>query len=168
VWGAGAIAISAYSFEEVVDAVAKGRADAGVLPVENAIVGPVPQSLRALKACPAVHVVGETVVSVDLALMAIPGVAIEDVRHVSSHPVALAQCTQWFASRPHIATVSVYDTAGAACMLAEHRDTRGGAIAGVAAAARYGLHVLDDRVANRTDNTTRFVVIARPAVVGPT
>ncbi len=164
VWGAQAIAMPVYAFEDVADAVARGRADAGVLPVENVIVGPVAASVAVLAARNDLVVVSETVVPVDLAVMAIPGVTLSGLTQVKSHPVALAQCAAWFRFHPAVAPVSVYDTAGAARMIAQDASAQAGAIASAAAAARYGLTILDRNVADRTDNATRFVVVVRRGV----
>ena len=149
------------SFDSVAGAVAAGLVDAGVLPVSNAIVGDVTSSLAALAAFPQNEIIGEIVVEVDLVLMAVRGVSLSDIRCVSSHPVALAQCGAWLAAHPRIVVVPAYDSAGAAAILAEHRQPHSGVIAGARAAELYGFEILDSAVADRVDNATRFVVIKR-------
>jgi prephenate dehydratase len=160
-WGGRAAPVPQLAFAGVVDAVARGDVHAGVLPVENSIVGDIAPSVAALAACPELKIVAQTVVAIDLVLMAVPGVPLLQIQWVSAHPVALAQCAAWLGRHARITSVPAYDSAGAASMLAEHRDRRAGVIAGRRVAALYGLRVLVDQVADREDNATRFVVIAR-------
>lgn len=154
-------AVGLFAFRSVASAVARGAVDAGVLPVANTIVGEITSSLTALAAFPENEIIGETVVAVDLALMAVRGVQLSDIRFVSSHPLALAQCGRWLAMHPRIAFVPVYDSAGAAAILAEHRNRHSGVIAEARVADLYKFCVLESAVADRADSETRFVVIRR-------
>lgn len=142
-------------------AVSTGVVDSGVLPVENVIVGPIDAARAAIADEPGVAIVAETTVEIRLQLLGCPGVALADVRRVASHPAALGQCGRFLARHPDWAIEVAYDTAGAARDLAARGDRSGAAIAGRAAAARYGLAVLADEIADRPDNWTRFVRIVR-------
>lgn len=144
----------------VVRAVADGRVDAGVLPIENSIAGAVHESVDALTVTGAVRVVGETTVRVTQCLMAPEGACLEKLVTVESHPVALAQCGAFLRRHAWIAMVSVSDTAGAARAVAEGKDPRRGAIAGRGAAVRYGLAILAEGIEDESENCTRFVIIA--------
>jgi prephenate dehydratase len=163
-WGDRGVAVPQFAFAGVADAVACGAVEAGVLPVENRIVGKIASSVAVLDAHPELAIVGETLVRVDLALMAVRGVQLDDVVRVSAHPVALAQCRAWLDRHARIVPIRAYDSAGAAAILAEHRDAKGAAIAGRRVAALHRLRVLVDDVADRSDNATRFVIIERRAM----
>jgi prephenate dehydratase len=89
------------------------------------------------------------------------GAALEALATVESHPVALAQCTRWLRAHPSITARAAYDTAGAARDVAERSDPRAAAIAGRGAAARYDLDILAANIEDRSDNQTRFLMIAR-------
>ena len=91
-------------------------------------------------------------------LLALPGVALAEIKRVASHPAALGQCQQFLKGR---VTEEAWDTAGAARDLVASGDRTLAVIAGPAAAERYGLTVLVERVADRVDNLTRFVALAR-------
>lgn len=149
-------------FDDVIQAVLRGDVDAGVLPVENLIIGPIDASRTAIDAAgDALVVVDETVVKIFPLLLAVPGASLPDVRRVTSHPAALAQCTGYLAAHPEWIVEPAYDTAGAARDLAARGDRSTSVIAGDAAAARYGLTVLAHGIADRADNATRFVVIVK-------
>jgi len=160
-WGRAGDGVSRHDFPDVVRAVVDGAADAGVLPVWNAVVGRIASSVAALRETRALAVVGETEVAVRLQLLALPGVPASVLCRVASHPVALGQCGRYLARHPGLAPVLAHDTAGAARAVAESGDPRSAAIAGPAAAERYGLVVLADRIADRSDNRTRFVAVVR-------
>lgn len=160
-WNASADPLPCATFEALVQAVVDGSADAGVLPVENRIVGPVAPALDALAAAgPRLRIVAQVTVPVRIALLARPGTTLAMVRTVRSHPVALAQCAAYVASLGARA-VPALDTAGAARELAESPTPDVAALAPAPAADRYGLLVLADDVQDAPDNWTRFARIER-------
>ncbi len=103
--------VACRTFSEAFHAVSSGEAERAVIPVENALAGPVVESLDLLWTS-GLTVRGETRVRIRLCVSAPPGVALEDVRSVASHPVALRQCQNLFEQNPQIEPVVVYDTAG--------------------------------------------------------
>jgi prephenate dehydratase len=158
------------TFEAVFAAVEKKRAARGVIPVENSLAGSIHLNYDLL-VHHALRVTGETYVRVEHALLALPGTRLADLRTVRSHPQALAQCSDFFATHPGVQPVTWYDTAGAARSLVEDLGASGpgvtgihtvGAIASEAAAEIYGLKILKRRLQNRAVNFTRFLSIARP------
>jgi prephenate dehydratase len=161
-WPQGAEAVPCPTFGEALATLWGGRADFAVIPVENAIAGAVTVALEAMAPLEGRLVqVAERRVSIHLALLALPGTTVEQVTHVHSHPVALAQCRLFLAKHPAITAVAESDTAGAARLVAERGDAAHAAIAGAAAAARYGLVPLKAQVEDVPANWTRFVVVAR-------
>ena len=163
-WRADAVPLPVPTFDAVPAHVVAGAADAGVLPVENRIAGPVAEARGALDAAlaaGALAVVGEVRVPVALCLLALPGASPAGVRVVRSHPVALAQCGAFLRARPALVVEPWWDTAGAARDVAAGGDPAVGAIASALAAERWGLTVLARGVQDVADNWTRFVVVAR-------
>jgi prephenate dehydratase len=153
---------------DVAHAVLAGDADAGVLPVENTLAGSVAASYDALAQCDALHVVAEIMVRIRHCLLALHGATLESIDVVESHPVALAQCTTFLSSHPRIEVRAATDTGRAALDVARSGDRTRAAIAGMAAATRYGLGVLAEGIEDRPDNQTRFLAISRtPAVIAP-
>lgn len=143
--------------EEVFEAVKRGEADFGILPVENTIAGPVSVNTD-LFLKEDVFVVGETYLRIEHCLLGIG--SLKDVRTVYSHPVALAQC-QTFLKRHRLRGVPEYDTAGAAELVA-HRGLRDeAAIASQECARAYGLRVLAKNIQSYRQNITRFLAFTR-------
>jgi prephenate dehydratase len=148
------------TLDEAFAAVADGRAERAVVPIENTLAGAVPGCADLLVRHD-VHVVGERVLPIVHALIAPAGVGLTDVRKVLSHPVALAQCERFFRDRPHLEAVPVFDTAGAVAEVVRGVCRDAAAIAARRAATVYGAAVLADGIQDRTDNATRFLLVAR-------
>jgi prephenate dehydratase len=148
------------AFADIAAAVGDGRAELGMLPVENSIAGGVAAAYDVL-ATAELRVVGEMLQPIRLCLLGVPGASLARLRRVMSHPVALGQCQQYLSGLPAVDAIAVHDTAGAARMAAERRDPETAAVAAGVAAARYGLIVLAENIQDRPDNQTRFYVIAR-------
>ncbi len=148
------------SFDEVFAAVARGRATFGVIPIENSLAGSIHQNYDLLLSH-TLHIVGETQLRIQHALMAPRGVPVRRIRFVRSHPQALAQCSDFFRAHRNVRPVPYFDTAGAAQSVADERRTDTGAIANAYAARLYGLSVLRRNVENRENNVTRFLLLGR-------
>ena len=144
------------SFAAVVDAVICGRAEAGILPVENDEAGPVEEVSDLLAASP-VRVVAEHRLAVRMHLLGLPGAVLGGIETAVSHPMALKQCARTL-ERLGLAGEAAPNTAIAAQAL---RDPRKAVLASEAAAQAYGLEILVRDVHDRADNVTRFAVIVR-------
>lgn len=157
-FGSSAEAVPKPYLSDVFDAVEEGEVEAGLIPVENSLEGSIVHSYdllyeRELKAQ------GEVVLRVRHCLIANPGVPIESVEKVYSHPQALGQCRAYIEEHG-LEAFATYDTAGSVKMLKEvgHRDSA--AIASSRAAEIYGMSVLARRIETHAENYTRFLVIA--------
>lgn len=157
------------TFTAVCAAVESGAADAGVLPLENSLAGTVGDALDAL-AVGSLRVVGEALLPIRHQLLVVPGVDLRDIRRVTSHWQALAQCER-FLARHSWQVVPAADTAGAARELAASGAEDVAAIASRRAAGRYGLEVAAADIQDADHNVTRFAVLAAadaPALPHPT
>ena len=121
------------SFEGVFAAVANGKATHGILPVENSIGGSIHRNYDLLVEHE-LPIVGEVQLKVDHCLLALPGVTLEDVKVVHSHPQALAQCERFLRNLPGVDIAAVYDTAGGAKLIREEERRHDAAIASIRAA----------------------------------
>jgi len=152
------------SIAEVVAAVERGRADFGVIPVENTTEGVVTQALDTL-AESGLSACGEVLLRVSHNLLSRSGRR-GDVRRVASHPQPLAQCREWLERElPGVERVETPSTAAAARLALE--DPGVAAIASALAAEVYGLQTVEEAIEDRRDNTTRFLVVGRQQP-GPT
>jgi chorismate mutase/prephenate dehydratase len=161
----GALLTGHDSFRSAADAVLHGAADLALLPIENTTAGSINETYDLL-ADGRLHITGEVVSSIEHCLLALPGVALDDIRVVISHPQALAQCQAFFAQHPHLTARPEVDTAGSARRVAQSGDRTLAAIASAAAAKTYGLAILAQGIQSASGNATRFVEIGlRPAPV---
>jgi prephenate dehydratase len=149
------------SFEALFAAVSGGEAERGLVPIENSLAGSIHENYDRLRAG-ALHIVGETQLRIRHCLLARPGATLGSIRRVASHPVALAQCRDFFAARPHIEAVAAYDTAGSVRdLLRPDGVATQGAIASHLAARIYGAQVLMEGIEDDPQNYTRFLMLAR-------
>jgi prephenate dehydratase len=142
-------------------AVSEGRTAFGLVPLENSQAGSINETYELLLASDRLRILAEVVVPVDHALLGVPGARIEDVRMVSSHPQALAQCRA-FLDRLGVDVVPALDTAGAARQVAEAGRPEHAAVAGERAGRMLGLTVLAARIQDEAWNATKFAVIGEP------
>ncbi|HKA34111.1 MAG TPA: prephenate dehydratase [Candidatus Binatia bacterium] len=144
------------SIADVFQEVKQGRADYGVVPIENSTEGVVTHTLDMLVEAD-VKICAEVVLDVHHCLLSRSGKA-EDVREIVSHPQALAQCRRWITTNHPSARVSeAPSTAQAAHMAA--KDGGLGAIASGLAKELYGLQVVARNIEDQANNITRFLVI---------
>jgi prephenate dehydratase len=160
-FGAETSTLPCPSFGELFSAVEDGRADLGMLPIENSTAGAINQSYDLLLEHD-LQITREVIFRVRHALMAAPGATINAIKRVYSHPAALAQCERFIAGHGWESVVA-YDTAGAAKQLSASREPGAGAIASETAARLYGLQVLARGVEDLTNNFTRFFVVGHAA-----
>jgi prephenate dehydratase len=147
---------------EVFAALTEGRVEAAVIPIENSLAGSVLEHFDLLLAHD-VKVERETLLRIRHNLIAIRGVAIDEIDRVFSHPVALAQCRRFFVEHPKMRATAFYDTAGSVKQLAELRDRHAAAIASEAAAEYYGAEILQAGIEDNPENYTRFFLVRRAA-----
>lgn len=153
-------------FEKVFEAVEKGLCPYGMLPIENSAAGSVSQ-VYDLMVRHRFHIVRSVRVKIDHVLLGCRGAKLSDVREVSSHPHALAQCSAFLKSHPEMVAVPGANTAVAAAELAKSGRLDRAVIASRACAELYGLDILSDNVADASFNATRFICIAREMSITP-
>jgi len=158
--GVSATLLPCRTLADVFDALMDGRVRMAVVPVTNSIVGPVPDAAE-LIARQGVQIHQEHLQPIDQTVIGPCGATLAAIRRVWSHPVALAQCTQWFARHPYARPSVSFDTAGAVAAVMQRHDPAEAAIASRRAAEVYGGVVLAERVQDQPDNVTRFVLVSR-------
>ncbi|MEP7338350.1 MAG: prephenate dehydratase [Acidobacteriota bacterium] len=150
------------TFDQMFASVENGQSDYCLAPMENSLFGSVYQNYDLLLKHN-LTIVGEISLRIVHNLIAPPGVKLEAVERVYSHPVALAQCQKFLASHPAMKSVEAYDTAGSVKMLMESREAGAAAIASAAAAEVYGAQILAAGIEDDQQNFTRFLLLARAA-----
>lgn len=153
------------AFKDVFHAVTKRRSSFGIVPIENSVFGSVHQNYDLLLNHK-LFIVGEVKLRIQLHLMALPGVALNNVGSVYSHQQALGQCDEFLRKLKRVNIVAYYDTAGSAKMIREEGRRDAAALASAQAAKTYGLKILKRNVESNHQNYTRFIVLStKPASV---
>lgn len=157
------------SIEEVLTIVHEGKADFGMVPVENSIEGIVNQTLDILIKLPKLKIAGEYYLPIRHSLMAKPGMKKAALQGIASHPQALAQCRSYiqkvFAGKP---TIECGSTAEAARKVSVDLNEMG-VIGNENASLLYGLDVVERDVQDYEENVTRFLLVSKKAadIAGP-
>jgi prephenate dehydratase len=159
---ADCLPLPCFSFEDALDAVREGKADRAIIPIENSLHGRV-ADMHFLLPESGLSIVDEYFLPIRHYLMARDDSL---VTSAISHSQALGQCRKYL--RKHgISPIAYADTAGAAALVADQNEPGIAAIAPALAAEIYGLRIIVANIEDSHDNMTRFVILARDAVVPP-
>jgi prephenate dehydratase len=157
-FGEGISTLPCPAFEDVFAAVNAGECSYGMLPVENSLAGSIHRNYD-LMLRHDLHIVREYHLRVSHCLLALPGVRLEDVKSVHSHPQALAQCEANLA-RLGVEKVAEADTAGSARQLRQEGDLNKAVLASSRAAEVYELEILAEHMEDNQANYTRFLALS--------
>jgi prephenate dehydratase len=149
------------TFKDVIAAVRKDPAVLGVMAIENTIAGSLLQNHELIRQS-GFTIIGEYKLRIALSLAALPGVSIEQISEIDSHPIALMQCSDFLDTMPHVRIVEREDTAASARWIAQEGLQDHAAICSRDAAELFGLEILADGIETNKRNFTRFLVIADP------
>lgn len=152
---------------EVIETLAEGRSDRAMVPVENSIEGSVRSSLDALvEARNEVAIIGEFEQEIHSALIARPDSSLEQIRVVTSHPQALAQCARFLRDSLPDAEQRIAPSTTAA--IREVADSGGelAALGPAGAAELYDCTVLMNDVEDLPGNVTRFAWLGPAGTAG--
>jgi prephenate dehydratase len=146
------------TFDSAFRAIAEGAADALLAPVENSLAGSVVRVYDLLLESN-LGIIAETILPIEHHLIGCPGATLADLKSVSSHPMALAQCERFFQTHPDLKRVPAEDTAGSVRDVLASGDKSAAGIAGRQAATRYGGVILSESIQDNAENFTRFVLL---------
>lgn len=136
-----------------------------MIPVENSNAGRV-SDVHFLLPQTGLRIIGEFFLRIEHQLLGLPGAKLEDIRSASSHPQALAQCSQYL-KKHKIRPIQRIDTALSCQDILHNGDISQAAIASSLAAETYGLDILASNIENAADNTTRFLIMSREDTTPP-
>jgi len=153
------VCVAYETFPEAAQAVVEGQADYALLPVENSFAGAVLPTYSLLEKLP-LHIVGETMKAVRHQLLGVPGAELANIRHIASHPQAIAQCDAFLQTLSGVQILPSANTAISAREVAALGDKSRAAIASMEAAKEYGLVPLAENIQTSEHNTTRFFILS--------
>jgi prephenate dehydratase len=157
----GAEAVPMASIADAYDAVFKGEVETALLPIENSLEGSVGTTLDLLVQHPGPLIRREVLLPVRQHLLARPGMRLEDVGRVLSHPQPFGQCARFLRARLPQATLEPTQSTADAARKVAAGEPGAAAIGSRAAAERYGLALLAESIQDLDENVTRFVLLAR-------
>ncbi len=152
--------LSFRSFREVFEALAKGKIQYGILPIENSTSGSINDVYDLLREYE-FYITGEKCLKVEHSLLAVKGADLADIREVYSHQQGLIQCSRYLSGRPEWRQMPYFDTAGSAEYVAKEGLRYKACIAGEKAASVYGLSIISRNIQDNRNNSTRFVIISK-------
>lgn len=163
--GADVTLVPCSTFDATFSASRNQAADYVLAPMENSLAGSVHRSFDLLVES-GLHIVGEVIIPIAHNLIGVPGATIERIASVESHPVALAQCEQFFIAHPRLKRIPAEDTAGSVREVMRAADPTRAAIASKRAAELHGAVILQEHLEDDRENYTRFFLLA-PSVAQP-
>jgi len=150
--------VECLSFHGLVDQLLEGKADKGVMAIENSIAGSIIPNY-ALVYENKLHIIGEHYLNIHHHLMGLKGQSLADIREVRSHPMALLQCREYLKTQPHIKMVEDVDTAETALRIQKDQLRGIAAIAPRVAAELYDLEIIAPEIQTIKNNATRFIIV---------
>ncbi len=154
-------AIACESFIEAMLKVEREEARLAMIPLENSTAGRVEEIYRLMPKMQ-LHIIAEHFEPVNHCLLAVKGATIDDLKSVSSHPQALAQCDQHI-KQLELEAIAEFDTAGSAEIISRRNDPKQAAVASSLAAELYDLAILKENFQDISGNTTRFLILSKQA-----
>jgi prephenate dehydratase len=151
------------TFEAAFRAIFDGLADYILAPIENSLAGSVHRSFDLLVNS-GLNILAEEIIPIAHNLIGAPGARFDEITVAESHPVALAQCEQFFSMHPRLKRIATEDTAGSVREVVASGDRTRAAIAGRRAADIYGGTILREHLEDNPENYTRFWLLSPSAV----
>lgn len=158
-YGKQTVVIPCDTFRQVLKhTVARNQATGGIIAIENSIAGSILPNYTLLQKHP-VKIVGEVYLHIKQHLLVNPGVKLEDIKEVHSHPMALLQCMEYLETQPQFKLIESEDTALSAKHVQQRKSKHHAAVAGKLAADLYNLEILVPNIHTQKNNYTRFLVL---------
>lgn len=154
------------SFKRTCEVLKQKQADYVVMAIENSIAGSLLPNYTLLRDYN-FPIVGEVYLAIQLHLLALPGVKFEDIKYITSHPIAIRQCSDFLDDFPELQVIESTDTAACAKKIREENLTDTVAIANSLAAKLYDLEVMERRIESNKKNYTRFLILAAKSSENP-
>lgn len=157
-FGKGVEVVGCSTFREVIKLAGNKRdADAAVMAIENSIAGSILPNYILLQKCN-LTIIGEVYLQIKQHLLVNPGVQLQGIKEVHSHPMAFLQCMDYL-DKQRWKLVETEDTALSAKHISQHKSKHIAAVAGKLAAELYGLHILKPNIHTQKNNYTRFLIL---------
>ncbi|BBF41574.1 chorismate mutase I [Lachnospiraceae bacterium KM106-2] len=162
VFGENIKAASSSTFQGVMELLKNHEVEYAVLPIENSSTGGI-DDIYDLLVDYNHTIIGEHILKVEHALLAVDGATMDDIKTVYSHEQGLRQCKHFFDDRD-VELIKCKSTSGAAKKIIEDGDRTQAAISSKRAATTYGLNILAEKINEEELNATRFIIITNQKI----
>jgi prephenate dehydratase len=152
--------VECLSFQSMCEALKNDRAEFAVMAIENSIAGSILPNYALLQQFQ-FSIIGELYLPIHLHLLALPGVALQDIHQIESHPMAIRQCAEFLHLLDKVEVRESDDTALSARRISELKLATTAAIANEQAAKKFGLNILARGIETNKKNFTRFLVLTQ-------
>lgn len=152
--------IECLSFHALCESLESGDADYAMMAIENSIAGSILPNYFLLQSYH-FSIIGELYLPIHMHLLVWPGVKLQDIKVIESHPMAIRQCTEFIHGLKDVEVRESDDTALSARRVKELKLKDTAAIANEFAAKKYGLQILEKRIETHKKNFTRFLVLSK-------
>ena len=147
-------------FEDVFMAIKNNEIDYGIVPIENSSTGAISKVYDLLYKYD-FYIVGEECIKIEEHLLGVEGTKIEDIKEVYSHEQPFKQSTEFLKQYNQWKLIPFHSTSVSAKLVSDLKDKSKAAIASRRSAELYGLNIIEENINNRSENTTRFIVISK-------
>lgn len=152
--------VECLSFHDLCESLKNGTSDYAVMAIENSIAGSILPNYFLLQSYH-FNIIGELYLPIHMHLLALPGVKLEDIKCIESHPMAIRQCSEFIYTLNGVEVRESDDTALSAKRVKELKLKNTAAIANEFAAKKFGLQILEKRIETHKKNFTRFLVLTK-------
>jgi prephenate dehydratase len=152
--------VECLSFHALCESLKNDIADYAVMAIENSIAGSILQNYFLLQSYH-FNIIGELYLPIHMHLLALPGVKLQDIKSIESHPMAIRQCTEFIHTLNDVEVRESDDTALSAKRVKELKLKNTAAIANEFAAKKFGLQILEKRIETNKKNFTRFLILSK-------
>lgn len=152
--------VECLTFHQLCESLKSGESDYAVMAIENSIAGSILPNYFLLQSYH-FSIIGELYLPIHMHLLALPGVKLEDLKTIESHPMALRQCTEFLHALKGVELRESDDTALSAKRVKELKLKDTAAIANEFAAKKFGLNILEKRIETNKKNFTRFLILTK-------
>ncbi|MFZ6001118.1 MAG: prephenate dehydratase [Bacteroidota bacterium] len=152
--------VECLSFHALCESLKSGESDFAVMAIENSIAGSILPNYFLLQDYH-FSIVGEIYLPIHMHLLALPGVKLENIKSIESHPMAIRQCSDYLHRLNGVEIRESDDTALSARKVKEKKLKDTAAIANEYAAKKFGLQILEKRIETHKKNFTRFLILTK-------
>lgn len=152
--------VECLSFHALCESLKTGESDFAVMAIENSIAGSILPNYFLLQEYH-FSIIGEVYLPIHMHLLALPGVKLNEIRSIESHPMAIRQCNDFLFRLKNVEVRESDDTAVSAKKVKEKKLTDTAAIANEYAAKKFGLQILEKRIETHKKNFTRFLILTK-------